>query len=158
MYSSKKQQGFTLIELVVVIVILGILAATAAPKFIDLTSDAKRANRSALLGAIKSASQMAHLKCITDSDCNMSGDSTITVGGNTIRMDDGYPSANHGLNGSIRDVVDAGDWEIRQDSNKVVWRYPGTTAGSSDCTIAYVWAGGSATPTYPSNSNFDTCS
>jgi MSHA pilin protein MshA len=154
----KKQQGFTLIELVVVIVILGVLAVTAAPKFIDLTSDAKRASRAALFGSIKSASQMAHLKCITDSSCDVSGDSTIEVGGNTIRMDDGYPSANHGLNGSIRDVVEAGDWEIRQDSNKVVWRYPGTTAGSSDCTIAYIWAGGSGAPTFPDNVNDDTCS
>ena len=37
----KRQQGFTLIELVVVIIILGILAVTAAPKFINLQSDAR---------------------------------------------------------------------------------------------------------------------
>ncbi|MBM7073074.1 prepilin-type N-terminal cleavage/methylation domain-containing protein [Shewanella sp. 202IG2-18] len=38
----QKQQGFTLIELVVVIIILGILAVTAAPKFINLQSDARK--------------------------------------------------------------------------------------------------------------------
>lgn len=38
-----KQKGFTLIELIVVIVILGILAATALPKFVDLTGDAQKA-------------------------------------------------------------------------------------------------------------------
>jgi MSHA pilin protein MshA len=51
-----KQQGFTLIELVMVIVILGILAAVAVPKFVDLTGDADQAAVKGVAGALSSAS------------------------------------------------------------------------------------------------------
>lgn len=53
--SKNKQSGFTLIELVVVIVILGILAATALPKFIDLKGDAELAAIQGVAGAVSSA-------------------------------------------------------------------------------------------------------
>lgn len=59
-----KNKGFTLIELVVVIVILGILAASAAPKFMSLKSDARRATLTAMAGALKSANDMFHAKAV----------------------------------------------------------------------------------------------
>lgn len=59
-----KQEGFTLIELIVVIVILGILAVTAAPKFIDLQGDARASALQGLAGAMKGAATLVHGKAL----------------------------------------------------------------------------------------------
>lgn len=58
----KRQQGFTLIELVVVIIILGILAVTAAPKFINLQSDARASTIQGMKGAIQGANSLVYSK------------------------------------------------------------------------------------------------
>jgi MSHA pilin protein MshA len=52
---KQAQRGFTLIELVMVIVILGVLAAVAIPKFVDLKSDAVTASTQGVAGALSSA-------------------------------------------------------------------------------------------------------
>lgn len=57
-------KGFTLIELIIVIVILGLLSATAAPKFMDLQKDARIASIQGMSAAVKSASTMVYSKSV----------------------------------------------------------------------------------------------
>lgn len=58
----KNNNGFTLIELVIVIIVLGILAATAVPKFINLQGDAKESVLKGLSGALNSAANIVYAK------------------------------------------------------------------------------------------------
>jgi MSHA pilin protein MshA len=97
-----KQKGFTLIELVVVIVILGILAVTAAPKFIDITSDAKGAVLDAGKAALNSATDMVHAKAIVAGKVKaVASAETITFNSQTIALNFGWPT-----NASIGFLVD----------------------------------------------------
>lgn len=90
MKKLQKQAGFTLIELVIVIVILGILAATAAPKFIDLTGDAKKSVIQGMQGTINSAMNLAHAKAIVSSQTGATGQ--VVINGQHYALIYGYPT------------------------------------------------------------------
>ena len=89
-----KDSGFTLIELVVVIVILGILSVTAAPKFINISSDARASTVEALAGTINSGAQMVYAKALVDgvsNERNYAYDIDNDSSTPPIYMHSGYP-------------------------------------------------------------------
>lgn len=87
-----KQQhaGFTLIELVIVIVILGILAASAMPRFSELSADARNASLQGLAGSLRSGAAIARATQIAK---GLASTAAVTMDGNTIAMSNGYPTA-----------------------------------------------------------------
>ena len=104
MKKPSNQQGFTLIELIVVIVILGILAVSAAPKFMSFTSDARGATVEGLKGSLKTAMQLTYGKSV------VGGTETAATGtADTIATVYGYPAATKAALDAAAGVTSATD-------------------------------------------------
>jgi MSHA pilin protein MshA len=146
------QEGFTLIELVVVIVILGILAVTAAPKFIDLTGDAKASTIEAVRGTLNSAADMAHAKALIN-DIDDTG--SLSIAGQTITFVNGYPNAATinllmDIDTSSSDAVFVLDAAV--SAGPATYSYIGVTT-AADCQVVYNEAAANAKPAITSNTD-----
>jgi MSHA pilin protein MshA len=86
----RAESGFTLIELVVVITILGILAAFAIPRSASFQADARMAKMNAALGTLKSAAALAHSLQVAQ---QLAPGATVIMEGSNITMANGYPTA-----------------------------------------------------------------
>lgn len=86
MKGIRKQGGFTLIELVVVITILGILAAFAVPRFASLEVEARAAATQSLAGSVRSGAALAHALWLAQGQ-----PATVDMEGATITITNGYP-------------------------------------------------------------------
>jgi MSHA pilin protein MshA len=88
--SRSRQAGFTLIELIVVIVLLGILSAIALPKFIDLGRESRIAKLQGARGAVASAAVLANSLSTTK---GLAPGTSVSMGGSTVTMSLSYPTA-----------------------------------------------------------------
>ncbi len=141
-----KQQGFTLIELVVVITILAILAAMALPKFAALQADARVAKMNGALGAVKDAAAMAHGMLIARGfSASFTGTPApaIVVEGTTVVYANGYPDS------SVIAVlagVASPDYNLPAATATAQTFEP--DAGHTACEFIYTEAAANAQPTY----------
>ena len=109
----KIQSGFTLIELIIVIVILGVLSVTAAPKFVDISSEARIAELKALSGNIKSASNLVYAKAVIQGKQNEALGNTGSIdldgdGTGDLLITYGYP--NSGDPNALSEILNMEDY------------------------------------------------
>lgn len=100
----KKHSGFTLVELVAVIVLLGILSVAALPRFVDLRSDARKGVLQGVVGSTQSAAVQIYAKALIQNSVGATG--TVSDGATTVATVFGYPAANDTTNDDISDLID----------------------------------------------------
>jgi MSHA pilin protein MshA len=145
---KNQQSGFTLIELIMVIVILGILAAFALPKFADLSGDAKMASLNGLAGSLKSAAAIARSSQLAK---GATLGTAVDLDGTTVAMVNGYPRANAagisaavGVTSGIDYVATGGG---AAGGTTITYRIVGSTLAT--CQVAYTAATAAVANTAP---------
>lgn len=136
-----KARGFTLIELVVVITILGILAAFAIPKFIALDTQARIATVNGLAGTVKSAAALARSYSMVNNG------QPVVMEGVTVTMLNNYPdSVLAGIPNAINGITNA-DFTYAPGATGAVgtWTRAGATAPLT-CTVTYLPAAANGSP------------
>jgi MSHA pilin protein MshA len=97
-----RQAGFTLVELITVILILGVLAAVAIPRYSDLQGKARESKVRAIAGSIKAAAGIAKAQAVaTGVSCASATAGTVTLEGRSIALNHCYPQASNFLTAGI---------------------------------------------------------
>ncbi|APD92720.1 MSHA biogenesis protein MshA [Alteromonas mediterranea] len=151
MQKVSTQKGFTLIELIIVIVLLGILAVTAAPKFLNLQDDARDSVLEGIAGSLESASSVVYGKAlINDVAASSDGSDSVNIGNaTTVSVVYGYPDAATAAN--FTNILDAdinntnGEYAtVAVDEDTILIYYTGAYDGAPDpaaansaCSVAY---------------------
>ena len=145
-----KQQGFTLIELVVVIIILGILAVTAAPKFINLQGDARLSTLNGFKGALQGTNSLVYSKAAIGGDEKVDSGDWVGTDGVDIGAAElaqthfGYLQADIDELANAMDF-EAADWQVDSSTSGEL-KFAPVNAPVDTCHFTYVEADDATTP------------
>jgi MSHA pilin protein MshA len=129
---KKVQGGFTLMEIVVVVTILGLLAAFAVPRFAALEGEGRLAATQALAGSVRSGASLAHALWLAESN---PGSASVTMDGQPITLEFGYPDA-----ATVADtLVDYAGFALTIRSGTAVFTKTSRSgAAIANCSVTYM--------------------